>query len=479
MPDFPLALPRISLKTSRSLHRQELFSKYQVRILAGGSSEPVLIGAATMASRCLSNRGTAAAHPNKGMLMWDVIQDLWHEQDNPNGYVSLGLAENSLMHDELVKHIHDHISLPTSALTYGDGPPAGSRRLRTAMAKFLTKHLKPVRRIEANHVFITNGCSSAVEHLSWALANPGDGFLLGQPYYGTFIPDISLRPEVKVIAVPFDDVDPISLDAVAKYEKAILRSQSRGVPIKGLVLCHPHNPLGRCYPKEALVGLIKLCQKYAIHLISDEIYALSVWENRVDTTPASVPFESCSSIDPTDLIDPARLHIVWGMSKDFGANGLRLGAIISQNNTHLHAALIPAAIYSSTSSLSDHISANIFEDESWTDSYIAENCRRLAGSYEIAVAWANENNIQYMPGVNAAFFLWVNLGKVYRVRHPEEQPDNGLDEQIMQSMLSRKVFLASGQVFGSEKPGWFRIVFSQRADALKEGLRRVLLTLTS
>lgn len=430
-----------------------------------------------MANHHLSARATAAAAPSSGMLMWDIIQDLWHPSTNPNGYVSLGLAENSLMHDELVKHIHSNIDLPTSALTYGDGPPAGSRRLRTAMAKFLTKHLRPAKTIEAGHIVVTNGCSSAIEHLSWALANPGDAFLLGQPYYGTFIPDISLRPDVKVVSVPFDDVDPVSVEAVAKYEAAILRCQSEGVPVKGLVLCHPHNPLGRCYPPEALRELMRLCERYEMHLISDEIYAFSVFENKVDDQPESVPFKSCAAINLTGLIDPARLHLVWGMSKDFGANGLRLGAIISQHNTSLHAALIPICIYSSSSSLSDHVAANILEDESWNERYIADNCRRLAKSYELVVNWARENDVHYMPGVNAAFFLWVNLGQAYRARHPDIESTAEVDEHVMQLLLSRRVFLASGKVFGSERPGWFRIVFSQPEGALREGLRRIVLAL--
>lgn len=430
-----------------------------------------------MASAYLSDRGADAAKPNKGMLMWEIIQDLWDEDDNPDGYVSLGLAENSLMHKELAEHIHSNISLPTQALTYGDGPPAGSQRLRSAMAKFLTKHLKPVDPIERSHIVVTNGCSSAIEQLSWALADPGDGFLLGQPYYGTFIPDISLRPKVKVVSVPFDDIDPVSEAAVSKYEDAILRSRNEGVPVKGLVLCHPHNPLGRCYPREALMGLMRLCQKYDIHLISDEIYALSVWKNSVDTEPAGTPFESCLSIDATGLIDPARLHVVWGLSKDFGANGLRLGAVISQHNPSLHAALIPTCIYSSASSLSDHVAANILEDDSWAEWYIDENCRRLAKNYELVTEWAKGSSVRYMPGVNAAFFLWVNLGEAYQTRHPEVEIGPDADEHIMQSLLRRKVFLASGKVFGSEKPGWFRIVFSHPEEGLREGLRRTVVAL--
>lgn len=74
-----------------------------------------------MAATHLSSHGAAAANPNSGMLMWDVIQDLWDADDNPNGYVKVGLAENALMHEELIEHLHTTISLPTQALTYGDG----------------------------------------------------------------------------------------------------------------------------------------------------------------------------------------------------------------------------------------------------------------------------------------------------------------------------------------------------------------------
>ena len=423
----------------------------------------------------LSERGHAASKPSAGTLIWEVVQDLWDQRTNPSGYVSLGVAENSLMHDVLSKHIHDNLALTNHAFTYGDGP-TGSKRLKAALAKFLTKHLKPVTQIEPGHITVTNGCSSAIEHVSWAFANPGDAFLLGQPYYGTFIPDLSQRTGVNVVSVPFHNVDPVSLDAVQKYEDTILQTHQKGQRVAGLMLCHPHNPLGRCYPRNVIIGLMRLCEKYQIHLVSDEVYALSVWTNKIDKHPPSTPFESCLSIDPSGIIDPSRLHVIWGMSKDFGANGIRLGALISQHNAALHPALIPVALYSSASSISEHVAANVLEDESWVEAYVSENRRKLAQHYEIAVDWAREHGIDYKPGVNAAFFLWVNLGKAYRERHPGENV-NDIDERVMQALLRQKVFLASGVQFGSEQPGWFRIVFSNPEDLLKEGLKRVVLAL--
>jgi aspartate/methionine/tyrosine aminotransferase len=263
----------------------------------------------------LSKRGQHAAQPTGGKLMWEVYANLWDKQRNPNGYVSLGLAESSLMHHVLLEHIHKNINLQSHALTYGDGP-TGSKRLKAAMSKFLTRHLKPLKPIEPAHISVANGCSPAIEHLSWALANPGDGFLLGQPWYGSFIPDISLRPEVEVVPVPFRDADPLGVDAVKKYEDAILKARSKGQRVAGLMLCHPHNPLGRCYPRQVLIGLMQLCQKYDVHLVSDEIYALSVFQNAVDSEPSGVPFESILSIDPTGIIDPAKLHVLVRIPMD-------------------------------------------------------------------------------------------------------------------------------------------------------------------
>ena len=420
----------------------------------------------------LSARGVAAAPPGDGTLMWKILDDLWCPRSNPSGFVSLGVAENSLMHEKLSEHVHKNLDLSHHAFTYGDGS-TGSKRVKKAMAQFLNDNFQPKTNVTSSHITVTNGCSSALEHLSWVIANPGDGFLLGRPFYGTFVPDLSFRTGAKVIPVSFGDVDPLGSDAVDIYEEALIAARRNGQKIAGIVLCNPHNPLGRCYSPDVLLRLMHLCQKYDCHLISDEIYALSVWENTVDKRPAAVPFQSCLALDTNGVIDRSRVHVVWGMSKDFGANGLRLGAIISQDNPTLHAALVPVALYSSVSSISDHASANILEDKAWVQTYTTENRRKLSERYEFTTAWARDNDITYAPGVNAAFFLWVDLGTAYRSRNPEAQIES-IDTEVMNTLLGQKIFLASGKQFGSEWPGWFRIVFAHDIDYLEKGLQRVL-----
>jgi aspartate/methionine/tyrosine aminotransferase len=56
-----------------------------------------------------------------------------------------------------------------------------------------------------------------------------------------------------------------------------------------------------------------------IHLISDEIYALSTYER--EDRP-SEKFTSVRSIDPSGIIDSRQVHVLYGMSKVSGGVSL-------------------------------------------------------------------------------------------------------------------------------------------------------------
>src|SRR4051794_36361553 len=70
---------------------------------------------------------------------------------------------------------------------------------------------------------------------------------------------------------------------------------------------------GICYTPEVLQALLNLCQTYQIHIISDEVYALSVWHNKA--APHTPSFTSLLSIDFSALINPGLVHVLRGMSK--------------------------------------------------------------------------------------------------------------------------------------------------------------------
>ena len=69
----------------------------------------------------------------------------------------------------------------------------------------------------------------------------------------------------------------------------------------------------RCYPRATIIELMRLCQRYQMHLLSDEIYALTTFSNSDFKYP--VQFTSLLSIEKDDIIDPSLCHVIHGMSK--------------------------------------------------------------------------------------------------------------------------------------------------------------------
>jgi len=412
----------------------------------------------------LSQRAQSLAAGTTFNEMWDVIKDALHRDDNAGGHVNLGVAENNLMRAELEQYVVEHVQMAGSNATYDDGP-VGSARLRAALASFLSAQLQTARRLEAGQIVVTNGVSSALEHVAWALADAGDVFLLGRPYYGEAT--LGLRPGVRTVAVTFGATDPFSRTAVGCYEEALVRAQASGLVVRGLLLCSPHNPLGRCYSREVLCALAALCAKHGLHLVSDEVYALSVWREPRFTSVLSLPLHG--------VIDAARVHVVWGISKDFGANGWRLGCLVSPANPGLRAAVAAAGVYSYPSSLTDHVVAQMLEDHAFTTAYLHESRQRLQAAYTLAASLLRQHAIPFATSTHAALFVWADLGQAYRRRNPRhsDMDDSAVADKLREALYRQKVYLAWGGNFDSEALGMFRISFAHPADYMQEGFRRI------
>ena len=393
--------------------------------------------------------------------------------------MTLGVADNALLQDRLTHRVNRCSDVPRQLLTYNNGP-SGSLRCKRAISSLLNRHLSPITPIETADLVVTNGVSAATEHCSWALCDPGDGILLGRPYYRSFLKDLGTRPNVQVVPVSFGIRDPLDVSSVAEYERALLSSLQKGVKIKAIMLCNPHNPLGRCYSRDFLFQLMKSCQKHRVHLISDEIYALSVWRHGSgDTDSETQPFTSVLSIDSTGLIDPALLHVLWGTSKDFGANGLRCGIIVSRNHALIEC-ISNLSIFSYASGLTDHTVSEILEDDSFTDAYIASNRKALLDSYEFAVKTLNAMKVPYATTSNAALFIWCDLLTPYlerqsAVQHAERDVDElwRASSSLAQKLDDARVHVGIPDQFGSEQPGWFRLTISRPREQLREGLARI------
>lgn len=195
---------------------------------------------------------------------------------------------------------------------------------------------------------------------------------------------------LKSVFVPFGDTDQFAPEAVKAYEQAIIDSNKAGTKIRAIMLCNPHNPLGRCYPKETIIEFLKLAQKYQVHLLSDEIYACSVYD--VPEKDA-VPFTSVLSFDYTEYISPDLLHVIYGLSKDFAAGGLRLGCILMKNQ-ELHKAMGSINQFAWSGGPSDNIAATILESESWLEGFLARARTKLATANQLVKSLLDEKKIK-------------------------------------------------------------------------------------
>ena len=93
--------------------------------------------------------------------------------------------------------------------------------------------------------------------------------------------------------------------------------------VKALILTNPHNPSGRCYSKHILEEILRFCHRKGIHLISEELFALSTFQP-LDASGGGC-FTSALALDSSSLgFDPAYIHVIWSMSKDFASAGIKL-----------------------------------------------------------------------------------------------------------------------------------------------------------
>jgi aspartate/methionine/tyrosine aminotransferase len=259
------------------------------------------------------------------------------------------------------------------------------------------------------------------------------------------------------------DVNPTSVEAVKQYEATLLEAEREGTRIRAILLASPHNPLGRPYDVAALEGYLKLCSKYNIHLMSDEVYAKAIFPSQ--DIPNPPPFVSVLSLDLEKFINPSLVHVLYGMSKDWCANGTRAGAIITPHNSELMKALGSIASFTRASSMAEQAWLNVLNDEEWLASYFRSFTAKMTTAYDYCAKALKENNIPYSP-VSAASFIWLDLSRYLEEDTAEAELELGW------KMVNGGVWLGLGQAFRSEKHGNFRLTFATPEADVKLGMER-------
>jgi aspartate/methionine/tyrosine aminotransferase len=266
----------------------------------------------------------------KRSLSW-LSEHASAEPNPPKGILEMDMAENWLVRPDVLPLIKDAMSLDLKQqdLSYSQelgGPPD----LLHVSASFFNRFFSPQIAILPEHIVTSTGCSSVIETLIFSIADTGDGILLETPMWDGFAVTSTLRNNVRIVPVRHSRRPKNAADLIQLYSEAM---KNATCPIRGLIICNPHNPLGQIYPTPWLEALLQFCEAHNIHFISDEIYALSnfgatrcgQYTNSDTVVGLETKFTSVLSIDLKRLgVDQARVHVAYSISKDLGSSGVRL-----------------------------------------------------------------------------------------------------------------------------------------------------------
>ncbi|KZT54834.1 PLP-dependent transferase [Calocera cornea HHB12733] len=404
-----------------------------------------------------------------------TLVDAYDAVRNPDGYINLNAAQNTLQQAELLAFLKSKFDVAQVDFTFGDDF-SGSQRLLRALAGFLSKHFAQHKKIEPDDIMIGSGCGPLTDQLMLYLADPGDGVLLPVPYFVGYKSDLVVRNEIKPIPVPVKMEEYFSATTIPLFEETLKKAEADGTPVRAVILCNPHNPLGQCYPRETILEYARFCEKHDLHLVCDEIFAFSTFQS--PDVPNAPPFVSALSLDLEAAgVNPARVHVLYGLSKDFNANGLRGGALISPANHDLLTAVRVTSAYMKISSATSVLWSLILEDDAFWSDFVAENQKRLAAAYRYATGWLKFQHIPFYPAF-AGHFVSVNLRQFFPSKDSQENPISDADEatkdQALNQLLVRnKVLLGSSASFAFPERGWFRFCFSMKPESMAVALRRL------
>ncbi len=267
----------------------------------------------------LSRRGTRLA--NQSPLPDYFLEHIARaDQDD---YVPLCIAENKLVSDLVLAQLETAAPAPASVLDYDAF--VGAAGFREQLSRFMERTFLG-REFPPEQIAVLGGAGSVLEDMFYALADPGDAVLVPTPSYAGFWADLETRNELQIVPVDCASADGFQLTP-DRLSAALATSEHR---VRALLFTNPDNPLGKVATSTEIEAVLRWAAGHDLHVVFDEIFALSVF--------GETPFTSVASVRDS-LGD--RVHIIWAFSKDFCASGLRCGevtaALVTAGITYIEA----------------------------------------------------------------------------------------------------------------------------------------------
>lgn len=295
--------------------------------------------------------------------------------------------------------------------------------------------------INVEDVVYTPGVVTAINFLLKILIKENDKVLVQSPVYHSFFRVLNenkcdvVQSELSIK----DNRYEIDFD---EFENKI----STGVKV--LILCNPHNPIGRVWTKEELERIVEICESYKVFIISDEIHSDLVFKGYKHTSLTTVaPYYKDNIVTLT------------APSKTFNLAGLYVSnAIITDEKLRSRY----KELFSTTPNVlgAEALIAAYNKGETWLE----ELLEYIESNYNYVLKFVNEN----IPKIKVikqegTFLTWLDCREL------------GLsDEELERFFLEKaKLALSTGTAFGKGGSGFMRMNIGCPISTVKEALERL------
>lgn len=279
------------------------------------------------------------------------------------------------------------------------------------------------------------------------LTQPGDEIIYQPPVHHVFSEIVKANGRVPVANQLIKRGDTYEMDFVGL--EACITERTRL-----LLLCSPHNPVGRVWTRVELRELARICCEREIIVVSDEVYSGMLFKGTEFTPFAAV--SDWAAMNSFCLMSP---------SKPFNLTGLKHSVVITPNpvlRDDFRRGLVVANLMYGGSVLGYAAAEAAFRDcDDWSRAlmeHIASNHAYVTGLIRSFLPEVT------LSSAEAAYFAWLDLSKL----NTSKQDYAALIEK------QAKLIVTYGEFMGPGGENHIRINLGTARSVLEAGMRRLL-----
>ena len=298
-------------------------------------------------------------------------------------------------------------------------------------------------------LFFSQGIVQAISILVQLLSRPGEGIVIQTPVYHPFRRQIEANHRTCV-------TNPLIRHADGSYTMDLddLRKKLSDPSVAGMILCSPHNPVGRVWTPEELKQVSAIAQEQHKWIISDEIHC--------DIVKAGHTHHMLESMAEEAARD--RIITCVAPTKTFNIAGLECSHIIIHDATirqRWKEFVIDQLCISAPNCFAISAARAAYAD---SDEWRAAMNRKIDENEALARAFLAEELPQaVLSPREGTYLLWLDLSAY-------ESDPKRLEQRMRQNA---RVHFNEGVMFGAEGACFERINIACPSSILMEALRRM------